>query len=79
LANDLARAHAGSAIALVSPKSRGYVVTIRVPRDAKTTADAFCGGFPTGSGRRTAAGINHLPQAELERFISLFEAEFAVG
>jgi hypothetical protein len=79
LANDLARAHQGSAIAIVSPKSSGYVVSIRVPRDATTPADVFCRRFPTGGGRRTAAGINHLPLTDLERFVGIFESEFRTG
>jgi hypothetical protein len=76
LANDLARTHAGCAVAIVSPKTSGDVVSIRVPREAATSADVFCRGFPTGGGRRTAGGINHLPRAELERFISAFEATY---
>lgn len=76
LANDLARAHAASAVATVSPNSQGYVVSLRVPRDSATPAEAFCRRFPTGGGRRTAGGINHLPPGELEAFISAFEAEF---
>jgi hypothetical protein len=78
LANDLARAHQGSAVAIVSPKSSGYVVSIRVPREAATPADVFCRKFPSGGGRRTAAGINHLPASDLERFVGAFESEFGV-
>ena len=34
LANDLAKAHDGSAVAIVSPKTDGgYLVSVRVPRD----------------------------------------------
>jgi hypothetical protein len=76
LANDLAHAHAGCAVAIVSPQRNGDVVSVRVPRDAATSADVFCRGFPTGGGRRTAGGINHLPRAELERFIAAFEATY---
>jgi hypothetical protein len=76
LANDLARAHAGCAVAIVSPKGSGDVVSVRVPREASTGADVFCRGFPTGGGRRTAGGINHLPRTELERFIAAFEATY---
>jgi hypothetical protein len=77
LANDLAKANAGSAIAIISPKSNGnYLVSIRVPKDASTSAEAFCRQFPTGGGRRTAAGINDLPSADLGRFASLFEEQF---
>jgi len=76
LANDLARAHPGCAVAIVSPQSGGDVVSVRVPREAATSADVFCRGFPTGGGRRTAGGINHLPRPELERFITAFEATY---
>lgn len=77
LANDLARAHAGSAVALLSPKSGGgYLVSVRVPRESTVSAEAFCRGFPTGGGRRTAAGINHLPSEELANFTEAFERQF---
>ncbi len=80
LANDLAKAHAGDAVALLSPSSPeaggGYVVSIRVPRDARVSAEAFCRRFPTGGGRRTAAGINHLPVDALDDFGAAFESEF---
>jgi len=76
LANDLARAHAGCAVAIVSPQQTGDVVSVRVPRDAATSADVFCRSFPTGGGRRTAGGINHLPRAELKRFTSAFAATY---
>jgi hypothetical protein len=77
LANDLAKAHAGSAVAIVSPKTKGgYLVSIRVPKESPTSAEAFCRRFPTGGGRRTAAGINDLPTAELDGFARLFEEEF---
>ena len=80
LANDLAKAHAGRAVAIVSPKSQGgYLVSVRVPTDAAVSAEAFCRTFPTGGGRRTAAGINHLPPDELDRFATAFEAQFRAG
>ena len=79
LANDLAKANAGSAVAILSPKTGGYVVSLRVPRDAKVPADEFCRRFPTGGGRRTAAGINHLPPGDVESFANAFETEFRAG
>jgi hypothetical protein len=80
LANDKAKAHAGSAIAIVSPKSDGgYLVSVRVPREFSISAEAFCRRFPTGGGRRTAAGINHLPSEELESFTTAFEQQFREG
>ena len=39
-------------------------------------ADEFCRQFPTGGGRRGAAGVNELPVGELERFAQRFEASF---
>jgi hypothetical protein len=77
LANDKAKAHDGSAVAIVSPKTDGgYLVSVRVPRDFTVSAEAFCRRFPTGGGRKTAAGINHLPSEELESFTSAFEQQF---
>jgi single-stranded DNA-specific DHH superfamily exonuclease len=80
IANDLSRAHAGSAVAIVSPKtSGGYLVSVRVPRESSVSAEAFCRRFPTGGGRRTAAGINHLPSEDLPNFGAAFEQQFRLG
>jgi hypothetical protein len=77
LANDKAKAHGGSAVAIVSPKTEGgFLVSVRVPKDFSVSAEAFCRRFPTGGGRKTAAGINHLPNEELESFTSAFEQQF---
>ena len=59
------------------PKTEGgFLVSVRVPRDFSVSAEAFCRRFPTGGGRKTAAGINHLPSEELESFTSAFEQQF---
>jgi hypothetical protein len=80
LANDLAKAHAGSALAIVSPKAQGgFLVSLRVPRDCSISAEAFARRFPTGGGRRTAAGINHLPAPEFEAFARDFTQEFSAA
>jgi hypothetical protein len=77
LANDLAKAHTGSAVAIVSPKaSGGYLVSVRVPTGSPVSAEVFCRGFPTGGGRRTAAGINHLLTIDLDAFAAAFEEQF---
>jgi len=77
LANQLAQAHRGQAIALLSPKAEGgYLVSVRVPEGFTLSADEFCRRFPSGGGRRTAAGINHLDAAEQSRFSADFEREF---
>jgi hypothetical protein len=77
IANEVAKAHPKSAVAIVSAKTSGdYVVSIRVPRDSARPADVFCRGFPTGGGRKAAAGINHLPADRLAEFQKAFEGHF---
>jgi hypothetical protein len=77
VANQLAKANPESAIALLSPKSDGgYLVSVRVPERSLLSAEGFCRRFPTGGGRRSAAGINHLAPADKARFCVEFEREF---
>jgi len=77
LANDLAKIYVQSALAIVSHKTDGgFLVSLRVPRDAAVSAEAFCRQFPTGGGRKTAAGINHLPAEAFEGFVAAFETQF---
>ncbi|WP_085663733.1 acetyltransferase [Pseudomonas sp. B5(2017)] len=77
LANELMLAHPGHAVAILSPRfSGGYTVSLRVPADSPLAADEFCRRFPTGGGRRGAAGINLLSESSLDCFISQFETEF---
>ena len=77
-ANEVARANAKRAIAIVSVKSSGdYLVSLRVPADAAVGADVFCRRFPSGGGRKTAAGINHLPKADLAAFADQLEQSFS--
>jgi hypothetical protein len=42
----------------------------------KQGADELCGLFKTGGGRKSAAGINHLPIDELTRFIDAFKKQY---
>lgn len=80
LANELARAQPDCAIAIVSPNAQGgFTVSIRVPPYHPVAADEFCRAFATGGGRRLAAGINHMPATELDRFAASFEARFRTG
>ena len=50
----------------------GYLVSVRAPLANKAHADEICSRFETGGGRKGAAGINHLPEADLDRFIRVF-------
>jgi hypothetical protein len=63
-----AQAHA----VLTAKPEGGYVVSVRAPLNAKSGADVLCSQFDTGGGRKAAAGINHLPESELGRFIASF-------
>jgi hypothetical protein len=67
-----AQAHA----VLTAKPGGGYVVSVRAPLANKTGADTLCGQFDTGGGRKGAAGINHLPESGLGRFIASFYATF---
>jgi hypothetical protein len=55
----------------------GYVVSVRAPLAARSGADTLCSRFETGGGRKGAAGINHLPEAELARFVAAFFETYA--
>ena len=47
-----------------------YTVSVRAPLENRTGADEVCTQFPTGGGRKAAAGINALPLAEKASFIN---------
>jgi len=67
------------ALAMVHPrKDGGYSVSIRASRGKPGSASAaeLAGEFPTGGGRKLAAGINALPGDQLERFIARFREFF---
>jgi hypothetical protein len=73
-ANELAKSDPLRSYALLTRlPSDGYVVSVRVPKAAARGADELCRQFPTGGGRRAAAGINHLPEAALDEFVQKFE------
>jgi hypothetical protein len=73
LANALVQARPADAIGLLSPRtSGGFTVSVRVPAHSPTGAAEFCRGFQTGGGRRLAGGINHLPDADVDRFTRSF-------
>jgi len=80
LANDLSQTHPECAIAILAPNARGgYTVSLRVPESSPVAADEFCLAFPTGGGRKRAAGINHLPLADVDHLTAAFEARFRVS
>jgi len=79
-ANELIRSAPDSAVAILSPNSRGgYVASVRVPVARAVGADEFCRRFETGGGRKLAGGIDHLPRAEVDHFASAFRACFGIS
>jgi hypothetical protein len=54
-----------------------YLVSVRAPLQNKVGADDLCRRFPSGGGRKAAAGINHLPADQLEGFIAQFSVFYA--
>jgi single-stranded DNA-specific DHH superfamily exonuclease len=78
--NDLANASPARGHAVLTEKANGnYLVSVRAPLDNKTGADELCMEFPTGGGRKAAAGINDLPAAMLDQFIARFSEFYEQG
>jgi len=76
-ANQLAQDHQGRAHAILSEKSDGsYLVSVRAPLNNKVGADDVCRRFPSGGGRKAAAGINDLPKSDYDQFIAVMDEVF---
>ena len=76
--NDLANANPERAHAVLTAKANGnYLVSVRAPLKNKTGADELCMRFPTGGGRKAAAGINDLPADQLTEFMDQLAAFYA--
>jgi hypothetical protein len=76
-ANALAQAEPASAHALLTRlPDGGFMVSVRAPLATPDGADALCRQFETGGGRRAAAGINRLPETQLDAFLAAFVAAF---
>jgi hypothetical protein len=75
-ANHLARIDPRCACAVLAPSDGGYAVSVRVPAERPLSADAFCREFPSGGGRREAAGITLLPQGRLQEFMERFRRAY---
>ncbi len=70
--NQLARQNKSKAHAVLVAMDGGYRVSVRAPLENKSGADALCLQFEGGGGRKAAAGINLLPESELQRFVIRF-------
>ena len=76
-ANELSQRHAGRAIALLVRSGKGYRVSLRAPRDAARGIDTVAREFESGSGRKGAAGIQFLPEQDVERLLEALERAYA--
>ncbi|MHA7924120.1 MAG: DHH family phosphoesterase [Marinobacter sp.] len=71
LGNELANRNPDKACAIVTEKADNtYLVSIRAPLNNRTGADEVARQFPTGGGRKAAAGINALPADQLDEFLN---------
>ncbi|NQY25938.1 MAG: DHH family phosphoesterase [Piscirickettsiaceae bacterium] len=75
--NELANREPDKAHAIISNKADDdYLVSVRAPLNRKFGADELVSQFPTGGGRKAAAGINTLPSEMLPTFIDAFVQKF---
>ncbi|TWU51913.1 DHH family phosphoesterase [Rubripirellula reticaptiva] len=75
--NELARLNPDRAHALLSLLPSGdYLVSVRAPLATKVGADDLVRQFPTGGGRKAAAGINQLPASQLQEFLDAMQRQF---
>jgi hypothetical protein len=76
LGNELANRNPDKACGIVTENADGsYLVSIRAPLNNRTGADKLACQFPSGGGRKAAAGINALPISRLNEFLNAI-AEF---
>lgn len=76
--NDLANQYPDRGHAIITERANGtYLISVRAPLSNKTGADEICRQFPTGGGRKAAAGVNELPGDQLDKFIQVFSDFYA--
>jgi hypothetical protein len=76
-ANSLTHQAPRRAHAVVADNGKGgLAVSVRAPLARPAGAAALCLLYPTGGGRESAAGINHLPADEFEAFAQRFIEHF---
>ncbi|HEV2609999.1 MAG TPA: hypothetical protein VGU61_07005 [Noviherbaspirillum sp.] len=77
-ANKLASEGTPRSYAVLTERSDGgYVVSVRSGQPELRSANRLCDWFPTGGGRKAAAGINCLAADDLENFARAFHEYFA--
>lgn len=77
--NELANKYPEKGHAVITEKQDdSYLVSVRAPLNRKFGADDLVSQFPTGGGRKSAAGINRLPADMLGQFIDAFDKQFSI-
>lgn len=77
MGNDLAQQYPDRAHALLVDMGDGNQrVSVRAPYNRKQGADDLCRQFPSGGGRKAAAGINQLPDTSVAQFVETFNLQF---
>ncbi|PID46676.1 MAG: acetyltransferase [Proteobacteria bacterium] len=76
--NKLANEFPNRAHAVITEREQGgYIVSVRAPLNYPTGADEICRQFPSGGGRKAAAGINNLQENQLHHFLDTLDAFYA--
>lgn len=76
--NALAQQYPSRAHALLTILADGsYRISVRAPLTNKSGADDLCRQFPTGGGRKAAAGINKLDASLYDKFVAAFRETYA--
>ena len=77
-ANLKARENPEGAHALITEnRDETLRISVRAPLSDKQGADVLCRSFPSGGGRASAAGINALPPALLDDFLTMFDQTYS--
>lgn len=77
--NELANQAPDTAHGVLTLNANGedYTVSVRAPLNNRIGADEVCSSFPTGGGRKAAAGINQLPTEQKATFIEKLESFYS--
>lgn len=65
------------AVLTLNASGQDYTVSVRAPLNNRVGADEICSSFPTGGGRKAAAGINALTLDDKLKFINTLSAYYA--
>jgi len=69
--NQLAAQNPNQPVVIITHNIHGsYTISLRAPKNSPHGASTICSRFATGGGREGAAGINALPESELDKFLS---------